>query len=75
INILVTRTMAQEPSVNMAARAMAQEPSVNMATRAMAQEPSVNIFLEISETTRQTNYPQFNFPLNCVFERRQYSDE
>jgi len=39
----------------------------------MAQQPSFNIFLELSETARQTNYPQFNFPLNCVFFRRQYN--
>ena len=31
--------------------------------------------LEISETTRQTNYSQFNFPLNCVFGSRRYSKQ
>ena len=41
----------------------------------MAQQSSGNNFLEISEVARQTNCPQFNFSLNCVFESRQHDCE
>ena len=41
----------------------------------MAQQSSGNIFLEISEIARQTNHPQFNFSLNCVFESIRYGEK
>jgi len=38
----------------------------------MAQNHSSNIFIEVSEAAKQKNYQSFNYPLQCVFERRGY---